>query len=206
MSSVRTAALLIFGVVLCLGVSGKTASGQSLATASKSAEFSVFGGYMAASTDYGPHTLNGYGAGIDFTVFPRFILKPSLELRGDIANNGYVTEKTVVVGPRAQLDIRQRFHPYGELLFGAGEILYHPVPYPDYTGDRSRVYAYGGGLDIDVTRHFGAKFDFQERNWNLGGNGNLVGGGTYTLEPRTFLVGVIYTIPFRTFKRQSDFR
>jgi opacity protein-like surface antigen len=206
MSSARTVVLSTFVLALWLGIFTGNARCQSLSTASRGAQFTVFAGYMPTETDYGKSTLNGYGAGLDFTIYPRFFLKPSIEVRGDLANNGLVTEKDVLVGPRLQMDVRNRLHPYGEFLIGGGELEYHISPYPDYTGDRSRVLAYGGGIDIDVTRNFGAKFEFQQRSWNLGSNPGVTPAGTYTLSPRMAMVGVTYTIPFRKLNRQGDFR
>jgi hypothetical protein len=205
MSSARTAALFVFGLIVSAGIFAKAASGQSISTASKGAEFSVFGGYMPTQTDYGYHTYKGYSAGADFTIFPRFFLAPSFEVRGNIAQNQPVTEKTVLVGIRLQREMG-RLHPYGNFLIGGGELLFHPAPSPDYTGERSRVYSYGGGINIDVTRHFAAKFDFQQQSWDLGSGSTQVAQGTFTVAPRTFMAGVTYTIPFRKLNRQGDFR
>jgi hypothetical protein len=205
MRSARTVVLSVLGLFVFAGVFATTASGQSISTASKGAELSVFGGYMPTQTDYGYRTYKGYSAGADFTIFPRFFLAPSIEVRGNIAQNQPVTEKTVLGGIRLQREIG-RLHPYGDFLLGGGELLFHPAPSPDYTGDRSRVFSYGGGVNIDVTRHFAAKFDFQQQSWNLGSNAGNTTQGTFTLSPRTFMAGVTYTIPFRKLNRQGDFR
>ncbi|QMV18309.1 hypothetical protein GOB94_06125 [Granulicella sp. 5B5] len=179
---------------------------QSLSTASKAAEISVFGAYMGGTPDYGPHTWKGISAGGDFTVFPRFILKPALEVRGNVLSARAATEKTVLFGPRVQLDWRGRFHPYGDFLIGAGEILFHPDPAPGYSGDRSKVYSYGGGINIDVAYHLSAKFDFQQQSWNLGPNSDSASSGNFTLTPRTLQIGVTYTLPFRFLNHASDYR
>ena len=206
MTFVRIAVLLCACFVSNLNFSG-SANAQSLSTASKGAEISVFGGYVAGPPDYGPNAKKGVSAGGDFTIFPRFILKPSFEVRGNELASTYVTEKTVLFGGRAQIDLRDRFHPYGDFLLGGGEIIYHPNPAPGYTGDRSRVYSYGGGINIDIAHHFAAKFDFQQQSWNLGQNSQAVpGGGNFTLSPRLFMAGVTYTLPFRFLKRSSDYR
>ncbi len=174
-------------------------------TASKSAEISAFGGYLVARTDYGPAAKKGIGAGVDFTIFPRFPVAPSLEVRGQEAVGLDVTEKSLMVGLKVQKDFRRKLHPYVDFLIGAGEIVYHPQPYPDYNADKSKAYSFGGGINIDIAKHLGLKFDVQRQNWNFGLNGNLAPNGNYTLAPTTALVGVTYTVPFRTLNRHGDF-
>ena len=178
---------------------------QSLPTATRAAEISVFGAYAPAELDYGPRTLKGFSAGGDVTIFPRLPVAPSLEIRGNFLSGQDVTEKTALVGLRVQRDIR-RYHPYGDVLIGLGEIAYHPSPYPDYNSDRSKVLSYGVGINIDLTHRLAAKFDIQQQTWNLGQNGPLEPNGTdYTLTPRIFQVGVTYTLPFHDRNHKSDF-
>lgn len=197
--------VLLCGLMSSLALS-VTADAQSLSTASKGAEISFFGAYAVGTTDYGPHTLKGISAGGDFTIFPHFVLKPSLEVRGNELFANDLTEKTVLVGGRGQVDWRGRFHPYADVLVGGGEIVFHPDPVPGYTGDRGKVYSYGGGINIDVTHHVAAKLDFQQQNWNLGPNSYAVASGDFTLTPRLFSAGITYTLPFRFLKRSSDYR
>jgi len=205
MRSVRFAVLFLFALPFT-GVSVFRSCAQSLTTASKGAEISAYGGYVASSPDYGLFIKKGIGAGVDFTIFPRLPVAPSLEIRGHEAFGGTVTEKALMAGLRVQKDLRQRYHPYADFLIGTGEIVYQVDPYPQYNSDRSKAYSYGGGINIDVAKHFAAKFDFQEQSWNLGSNGNLKpSGGNYTLSPRTFLVGATYTIPFRKLNSRRDF-
>jgi hypothetical protein len=205
--TVARTALLVCACFIVGFISSNTAAAQSLSTASKGAEISVFGTYTAGTPDYGPFAKKGISAGGDFTIFPHFILKPSLEIRGNELYSADVTEKSVLFGPRAQIDIRGKFHPYGDFLIGGGEIIYHPDPAPGYTGDRSKVYSYGGGINIDVAHHLAAKFDFQQQSWNLGHNSIAVSGsGNFTLSPRLFMAGVTYTLPFRFLKRSTDYR
>jgi len=205
MQIVRIAVLSILALVLC-GVASSKGHAQSLSTASKGAEISAFGGYVLSSTDYGPFAPKGIGAGVDFTIFPKFPVAPSLEIRGHEAFGTDATEKAVLVGLRVQKDIRDRYHPYGDFLVGGSEIVYHPAPAPDYRADRSKAYSYGGGINIDVAWHLSAKFDFQKQSWNLGSTGRQTGSGDYILSPTTFLVGVTYTVPFRRLSSRSGLR
>jgi hypothetical protein len=179
--------------------------GQAIPTASKGAEISAFGGYAVAKTDYGPSARKGISAGVDFTIFPRFAVAPSLEVRAQDVVAQDVTEKAVLVGLRVQKDFRDKLHPYVDFLIGGSEIVYHIQPYPDYTSDKSKAYSFGGGINIDIMRHFGLKMDVQRQNLNFGSNYALQPTGNYTLTPTTAMVGVTYTVPFRTLNRHGDF-
>ena len=206
MSFARFAALTIIALLLT-GIPSANAHGQSLTTASKSAEISAFGGYMASQPDYGSFIKKGFAGGADLTIFPKFPVAPSLEVRADVAAGDFITENAYLIGVRVQRDIRNKYHPYADFLVGEGQITYKVAPYPNYTGDKSKAYSYGGGINIDVAYHLAAKFDFQEQSWNLGANASLKPqGGNYTLSPTTMIVGVTYTIPFRKLNRHGDFR
>jgi hypothetical protein len=194
---------VVFAVFLAGDASSKA---QAIPSASKSAEISAFGGYMPSRMDYGPHSLKGFAGGVDFTVFPRFPVAPSIEVRGTYGSNLDATEKTIMVGIRVQRDWRDRYHFYVDGLIGLGQITFHPDPYPDYSADQSKALAFGGGINIDVSHHFAAKFDIQEQHWNLGENEFSGPNTNFTLHPTQALVGVTYTIPFRVLKRHSDFR
>jgi hypothetical protein len=182
---------------------------QAMATASKGAEISGFGAFMGGDPDFGGRSYKGMAAGVDYTFFPRSRFAPSVEARGTELLADDITEKAVMIGPRVQMDFRRRFHPYADFLYGGGEVLFHPYLYYSglgYTGDRSRVYSYGGGINIDVARHVGVKFDVQGQNWNFGKS--LLAGpdGEFTLTPLVISAGVTYTIPFRKHNRKEDFR
>lgn len=186
------------------GTSTLQSYGQALPTASKSAEISAFAGYLGARTDYGPIAKKGIAAGADFTVFPRFPVAPSLEVRGQEAFASDVTEKSVMVGLRVQKDLRQRLHPYVDALIGGAEIVYNLHPYPNYHADRSKAYSFGGGINIDIARHFGMKMDIQQQDWNFGAP-KTTPTNDFRLKPTTAMVGVTYTVPFRVLNRHGDF-
>jgi hypothetical protein len=204
MRLVRIALLLPFATA-SLFFETVTTQAQAIPTASKSAEISAFGGYMPSHTDYGPHTLKGFEAGADFTIFPHFPVAPSLEVRGQYGSSTDVTEKALLLGIRVQKDFRFRLHPYADFLIGIGQLTYHLDPYPNYSQDTSKALSYGGGINLDVSRHLSAKLDIQAQNWNFGKNGALQPNGNYTLTPYTAMVGVTYTVPFRVLNRHSDF-
>jgi hypothetical protein len=205
MKLVRIALLSILAFSM-LGVAPNASRAQAISTASKGAEISAFGAYMVSKTDYGPHSNIGIGLGADFTIFPHFPVAPSLEVRGTYASAKDITENSLLVGIRAQRDIRFRYHPYVDILAGIGDITFHPDPFPNYHTDSGRNISYGGGINIEATRSFALKLDIQAQNWNFGlKNDALPSAGTFVLKPITAMVGVTYTIPFRILNRHSDF-
>ena len=109
-------------------------------------------------------------------------IDPSLEIRGTYTKGQVVEERTAMAGLRVHTSIRDRYHPYIDLLFGLGVIDY--AANSGYPQDHGLAYSLGGGIDIDLIRHFQLKLDFQEQSWNLGVNLQQVpSGGNYTLSP-----------------------
>ena len=68
------------------------------------------------------------------------------------------------------------------------------APNPNYTYDQSAAFSLGGGVDIDVTRNFRAKFDYQQQFEDFGQNAFT---NDFALTPNGFTVGVVYRIPFK---------
>jgi len=164
-------------------------SAQAIPTASASPlDFSFFAGYGRTSPDYDAGTNPTVTFGFDYTRHFRFPIVPSLEARVNLANGTNVNERTYLVGIRAEPQLRGRFHPYGNFLIGIGDIHYVTNnPGPGYgVGDNSVVKSIGGGINVDVYHHFQVKADAQFQFWNF--------GGTYTLSPAVYMVGVNYRL------------
>jgi hypothetical protein len=179
-------------------VSRLTAQGRE--TASRPADISAFGAFSNSQPDYGAVRNNGVTLGADYTrFFARIPIAPSLELRANVLDGSVVHELTYLGGLRATLPLRGKFRPYADALIGFGTIHYAVAPLPGYTGDRSTVYSYGGGLDTRVTANFDLMLDAQYQSWNFGG---YPGPAQYTLTPSVFSAGVVYHIPF-TSRKQS---
>ena len=175
----------------------QTLHAQYAPTESKGMDISAFAGYTYLSPDFGPTHNQGISAGVNITRYFRLPIAPSLELRATDASGSTVTERTVLAGLRAQSDFHA-FHPYIDFLAGVGSIVYAVDPIPGYHEDRGFADSIGGGVDIDLIRHFQAKIDFQHQSWNMGKNSVLVPqGGNYTLSPNAITIGIAYRIPFR---------
>jgi len=178
---------------------------QSKDTADKSMDISVFGGLQHLDPDFG-HAGYGFTAGAELTRYIGWRVAPSLEVRGNYAKTPNVSESTALVGLRVKTDFRRRFHPYVDVLVGAGRIDFNQPPAPGYTHDSSVVYSYGAGVDYDVYRNFSARIDFQGQSWNMGPDpsGTTTSSTDFTLAPTTWLFGIAYRIPFRPYVRQHD--
>jgi hypothetical protein len=148
-------------------------------TADQDIQLSVFG---AASGDYtglaGGRNLS-VTAGIDLALAPWHGTRPTLELRGTYPMDGgaIVAQKEVLGGLRLDFLLGRRVHPYGDFLFGRGQMDYASPGYPYlptsppgtplsyYHLTTSYVYSPGAGFDYDLTNHLAIKVDGQYQQW-----------------------------------------
>lgn len=135
------AARLLVAAVFTVLSPGVAALAQATPTATKTADVSVFAGFLSASPDYGPYRNTGGSLGLNFTRYFHLPVAPSLELRANLADGDTVNERTYLFGLRAQAEVLRRFHPYADLLVGPGNIHFN-FPNGGYTGDNSLVYSY----------------------------------------------------------------
>ena len=189
-------ALITLSLFVLAALSAAPARAQRDSSASKSAEISAFGGFTNLNSDYGSRN-NGITLGADYTRFFHFPVAPSFEVRANRTSGIGLTEESVLFGLRLEAPFRQRFHPYATVLYGGTKIIFKTPPSPTYTYDQSSATSIGGGIDVDVTRNFRAKFDYQQQFENFGPNGTQPNDADFTLTPAGFTVGVVYRIPFK---------
>lgn len=197
MTLARPAVLTAF-MTLFLGgaAAGPPLRAQALVTASKAGDIAVFGGYTRSSPDFGAAIAHGFTFGADFTFAHRWHIDPGIEARFDHTSTGILTEHAFLFGPRANLDYG-RFHPYADVMFGAGGVGYNPPPVfsPKDHADGGIDLAFGGGVDVDLVHHFALKVDYQAQRLNLGVNQAFKpDGSNYTLTPQNVTIGVVYHI------------
>ena len=183
----------LFATLLFLPAS-RYLKGQALPTAARKAEFSAFATYSRVTTDYG-YPNNGATVGLQYLRFVRWYVTPSIEFRVKATFDGRtVDEHTWGGGVRFERRILD-FRPYGNFFISSGTIHYnfsspynpHPVGKP-YTSDNSIVYSPGFGIDYNLSKYWGARFDYQFEFWNLGNN--------QTLTPQAMSFGILYRIQF----------
>jgi hypothetical protein len=168
------------------------ARAQKDGTVTKSAEISAFAGFTNIDSDYGTRN-NGFTIGADYTRFFHFPIAPSFEVRANHTSGISLTEESILFGLRLEAPFRQRFHPYATALFGGTKIFFKFPPTTTYTYDQTSAISLGGGIDVDVTRNFRAKFDYQQQFEDFGANAF---NPDFTLTPSGFTAGVVYRIPF----------
>ncbi|MBS1801208.1 MAG: hypothetical protein JSS95_15455 [Acidobacteria bacterium] len=180
----------------------RIAYGQALPTAQKTGDLSVFALYSRLTPDYGPTSNSGLTFGASYLRYTRWWLNPAVEFRAKIANGTTVDEKTIGGGIRLEKQFG-KYHPYADFLVSAGSINFHlknPPILPDgkpYLSDGTVVYAFGGGLDYDLTSKFAFRGDYQYEKWYLDKNP----GTPLHLTPNGWSLGVVYRISPRPFSR-----
>ena len=141
------------------------AHAQSAPTATRTLRLSVFAGANGTFTGLSGGRNAGLTAGADLSIRPYFSLEPSIEVRGTYpVHDGTIDAQKNILGG---LKVAKRFgpfHPYGDILFGRGEIDYQngytdPSGLLRYYKTVSGVLAPGAGVDLDVSPHFSLKAD-----------------------------------------------
>jgi hypothetical protein len=129
-----------------------------------------------------PNRLYGWGGYVDVGVrrWVQFEAE-SRWLRFNAREN--VREDNYLFGPRVLLPHYKKIHPYGKALFGWGRMNFQY----DFAYGRFADMAFGGGVDIPVTRRLTVRaFDFEYQMWP-----NWING---TLKPYGGDVGISYRV------------
>jgi opacity protein-like surface antigen len=196
----------LISIFAILGIT--SAHSQALATATRGAEITAFGGYTASAPDFETFAPGGFTAGANYTLFPKHLfIDPSVEFRYDYTHSSGVSEHGYFVGPRLQKDIfGGRVHPYVDALYGKGTINLHP-PSSGVASAWGGAWSYGGGVDLEVSKHLSLKLDLQQQEWNLGKNAALKPDGSdFTLSPKTYTLGVTYHFTFSELRNQRELK
>jgi hypothetical protein len=170
---------------------------QAAPAAERNGELSASFAYSLVSPKWNgiSETNNGLTVGLDYAHYVRRLpVLPSLTLRGKFAPGNTVGERTVGGGLRAERPFGS-FRVYGDFLVSSGVITFtHPVIDVRgklYATDDSIVYSAGGGVDVDLTKTWALRADYQHEWWSIGINQNFA--------PNAMSLGVVYRLPFRTF-------
>ena len=135
-------------------------------------QFSIIAGGMASAfqPDYAGGFVSGasgnrlYGAGAFVDVkFNRWF---QVEAEGRwLRFNQFVdiNETNYLIGPRLPIHRFGRFTPYVKALVGYGLMNFE---FNEATG-RFTALAYGGGVDVNLTRRISARGDFEYQQWPL---------------------------------------
>jgi Outer membrane protein beta-barrel domain len=137
-------------------------------------------------------------AGVDLEFRPFFSLYPALEVRGlyPIDKGQVVAEKNALIGIRLARHVNP-FTPYGNVLFGRGELNFlnggYPTPNGNYyvLSNTSNVLSLGAGTDFALNSRFALKGDFQFQRY---ASPVTTSGYVYS---KVFTVGIVYRIGAR---------
>lgn len=141
-------------------------------TAIQAHSLSAFGALTGAYTGISGGKNLSIAAGIDYGLRPWLGTRPTLEVRGvyPIDRGTIVSQKDILGGLRVDFYLGHRLHPYGDFLFGRGEMNYRRGGYQfrNYTYLVSTTYVYspGAGFDYDLGSRFAIKVDGQVQHWS----------------------------------------
>lgn len=172
---------------------------QGIATASRRFEPSVFLGLTGTYTGLEGTRNLGVTAGFDLGFHPFFGLLPSLEIRGTypINSGAVVGEESFSGGLRVQKRIG-RFRPYGDFLFGRGQLNYQnggfvvPVQNFEYLQSTSNVFSPGLGVEVDLTPHFALLLDGQYQRWTVPFTPNSTSTNSSSIYSKSGTIGAVY--------------
>ena len=185
-----------FALALLASVAALTsaASAQN-PTAVQKLQLSTFSGVSGVYTGLAGGKNLDITAGLDLALPPVAHVRPSLEVRGSypIDRGNIDSQESVLGGARVDFLIGHRFHPYGDFLFGRGQMNYGKGYFyrnSEYLLTTTWVYSPGLGFDYALSDHFLIKLDGQFQRWGAA----PVDGGTIYAKQGT--VGLVYIIDF----------
>jgi hypothetical protein len=146
-------------VVSLLGLAA-FARAQALPTASRAAILKAGGGWSIADPNYGSRLVQG------LSIYGNLDFRNRLGIEGDIHRTSLVTPANIgvdsyLLGPR-YVYRHNRLWPYAKVLFGLGRLKYIDL----HTAYTYKVYAFGGGLDLKLTKRINVRtIDFEYQQW-----------------------------------------
>jgi hypothetical protein len=165
----------ILTLALLLTTSSTTKCLAQNPTASRPLQLSVFGAATGVYTglEGGKNFL--FTAGADLGLLPLHGIRPTIEIRGSYPVDGgnISSERNALGGLKLEFLIHHRIRPYGDFLFGRGQMNYSPNNGINgyfynsyvYTLTTTWVDSPGFGFDYQFTRHLALKLDGQYQRW-----------------------------------------
>ena len=168
------------------------AHAQNAPTASQYFRLSAFGGATGTYTGLEQGKNLGITAGADLNFGYYLGFYPSAEIRGTYpVHSGALDGQRNILGGLKVEKRFGRFHPYGDILVGRGQIdytngfVYGPVT---YLQSITNVISPGVGVDMDLNHYFALKADFQVQRYDTPFG--------FHIHPRALTAGVVYRFDF----------
>ena len=173
-------------------------------TASRELQLSAFGAASGVYTGLAGGKNFSITAGGDLGLPPFHGVRPTIEVRGTYpADRGNVdSQKSILAGLKVEFLLHHRFRPYGDFLFGRGQMNYKTSTGFDGFVFGNQIYSLtttyidspGAGFDYQVGEHYAIKVDGQFQRW---GYAPTPSGTIYS---KVGSVGLVY---YFTFNRRN---
>jgi hypothetical protein len=164
-------------------------------TASRELQLSAFGAASGVFTGLSEGKNLSITAGGDLGLPPWRGMRPNFEVRGTYPmDKGQIdSQRDILGGVRVDFLLNHRLRPYGDFLFGRGQINYgagYLFNNSIYALTTTPVYSPGGGFNYDLTEHWGIKVDGQFQRWSSAPT------PTGTIYSKVGTIGVVYSFTF----------
>lgn len=140
-------------------------------TATRQLQLSAFGAVSGVFTGLEGGKNFAVTAGGDLGLPAWLGIRPTIEIRGRYpTDHGLVdSQKDILGGLRVDFLLNHRLRPYGDFLFGRGQMNYGLNGYDfngyDYALTTTYIDAGGVGFNYDLTERFAIKVDAQVERW-----------------------------------------
>jgi hypothetical protein len=164
-------------------------------TATRELQLSAFGAVTGVYTGLSGGKNLSFTAGGDLGLPPWRGMRPTVEVRGTypIDDGRIDSQRSVLGGIRVDFLLNHRLRPYGDFLFGRGQMnygkgyLFHNSIYALTT---TYIDSPGGGFNYDLNEHWGIKVDGQFQRW---ASAPTPSGIIYS---KAGTVGIVYNFTF----------
>ena len=186
---------LTLALLLAMISGARAAQAQGMPTATRQLQLSAFGAVSGVYTGLGGGKNFSITAGGDLGLPPWHGIRPAIEVRGTFpTDHGLVdSQKSILAGLKVDFLLSHRFRPYGDVLFGRGQINYgtgYVFGNSIYSLTTTYVDAAGGGFDYMLNDHFAIKVDGQFERW---GSAPTSSGTIYS---KLGSAGIVYYFTF----------
>ncbi len=194
--------VLTLAVLLAvLSTAGIATAQVAMPTATRTLTLSAFGGVSGVYTGLSGGKNLSIIAGADLGLASWRGIRPEIEARGvyPVDKGSIDSQKSILGGLKVDFLLNHRLRPYGDVLFGRGEMDYQPgylFNNEVYQLTTTNVYSGGGGVDYDLNDQLAIKVDAQIQRW---GYAPTPSGNLYS---KLGTVGVIYRFNFGTRRRR----
>ncbi len=166
----------VLALALLLATGAGIATGQNaLPTASRTLQLSAFGAASGVFTGLSGGKNFAVTAGADLGLPPWRGIRPTIEIRGTYpTDRGLIdSQKSILAGVNLEFLLNHRFRPYGDFLFGRGEMNYQTNVATDGYIFRNNIYTLtttyidspGAGFNYQFSDHLAIKVDGQYQRW-----------------------------------------